>query len=225
PSGVCADGKACVDGPVADRPNIILFISDDQGYFHYGNAGEGPRGMTGTPVPAPKTPSLDVLSGYGTVFPIAHNTASWCFPSLASILTGRYQKDFGGQRKVSETVFTMLPRALRGLTGNASPVAPYNFGNGIGGYCTLLAGKFTGALDQSAFDAVAKTGGRRLGRNDCFPAGAGQPPKGGARAPGRYAPFTTPTVRAFFNFLDGLLYKQPGTVPAQFAMQHFFIWY
>jgi hypothetical protein len=26
------------------------------------------------------------------VFPIAHNTAPWCFPSLTSILTGRYQK-------------------------------------------------------------------------------------------------------------------------------------
>jgi hypothetical protein len=68
-SGVCTDGKACVAGPVVDRPNIILFISDDQGYCHYGNAGECRSVQTGTPVPAPKTPSLDVLSGYGTVFP------------------------------------------------------------------------------------------------------------------------------------------------------------
>jgi hypothetical protein len=225
PSGVCNDGKACVAGPVVARPNIILFISDDQGYCHYGNAGECRSVQTGTPVPAPKTPSLDVLSGYGTVFPVAHNTASWCFPSLASILTGRYQKNFGGQRKVSETTFTLLPTAVRGLTGAGAPVDPYNFGNVIGGYCTLLAGKFTGALDQSAFDAVAKTGGRRLGRNDCFPAGAGQPPKCGADASVSYAPFTTSNVSDVFNFFDQLLYKQPGSVPAQYAMQHFFIWY
>jgi hypothetical protein len=225
PSGVCNDGKACVDGPVVARPNIILFISDDQGSCHYGNAGECRSVQTGTPVPAPKTPSLDVLSGYGTVFPIAHNTASWCFPSLASILTGRYQKNFGGQRKVSEAIFTLLPTAVRGLTGNSSPVDPYNFGNVIGGYCTLLAGKFTGALDQSAFDAVAKTSGRRLGRNDCFPAGAGQPPKCGAEAFAPYAPFTASNVSDVFEFFDQLLYKQPGSVPAQYAIQHFFAWF
>src|SRR5690242_20651472 len=75
PSGVCAsDTKTCAPGAVTDRPNIILFISDDQGYCHYGNAEECRSVQTGTPVPAPKTPSLDVLAGYGTVFPIAHNT-------------------------------------------------------------------------------------------------------------------------------------------------------
>jgi hypothetical protein len=224
-SGVCSDGSTCVAGPVADRPNIILFIGDDQGACHYGYAEECRSTQTGTPVPAPKTPSLDLLAGYGTVFPIAHNTASWCFPSLASILTGRYQRNFGGQRKVNETYFMLMPSALRGLVGAPAPNDPFNAGNKIGGYCTLLAGKFTGALDQSAFDGVARTSGRRLGRNECFAAGAGQPPNCGTAAVTPYSPFTATNVSDVFNFLDMLLYKQPGSAPAQYAMQHFFVWY
>jgi hypothetical protein len=226
-SGVCAsDGKTCVPGAVADRPNVILFISDDQGYCHYGNADECRSTQTGTAVPAPRTPNLDVLSAHGTVFPIAHNTASWCFPSLASILTGRYQKSFNGQRKVTEAFFTMLPNALRGLAGDVStPVDPYNVGNKIGGYCTLLAGKFTGSLDESAFDGIAKTGGRRLGRNDCIANVPGQAPLCGTAAVAPYAPFTATNVSDVFNFLDMLVYKQPDSMPAQYAMQHFFVWY
>src|SRR4029450_12591746 len=151
---------------VANRPNVILFISDDQGACHYGNSAECRSTETGTPLPAPATPNLDLLAGYVTVFPIAHNTASWCYPSSASILTGRYQKSFGGQRKVNDDVLTLLPTALRSLNGAAgAPADPSNPGNKVGGYCTLLAGKFVGSLDQGAFDAVARTGGRHLGRN------------------------------------------------------------
>ena len=66
-----------------------------------------------TPIPAPATPNLDVLEGYGTVFPIAHNTSSWCLPSLNSMLTGRYQRSMEGSRKLSEK-FVTLPSALQG---------------------------------------------------------------------------------------------------------------
>ncbi len=225
-NGICpVENTACVAGPVADRPNVVLFISDDQGYCHYGDAGECRSTQTGTPVPVPKTPNLDLLAGYGTVFPIAYNTASWCYPSLASILTGRYQKDFNAHRKVDEASFTLIPSALRGLVGTAAPSDPYNAGNRIGGYCTMLAGKFAASLDESAFDAVAKTGGRRLGRNNCVAGTTGQPPRCGADAVTPYAPFTATNVSDVFNFLDMLLYRQPGSVPAQYAMQHFFVWY
>jgi hypothetical protein len=120
-NGLCPDGTACVTGPVVDRPNVILFVADDQGYCHYGNAGECRSTESGTPLPAPKTPNLDVLAAHGTVFPVAHNVAAWCYPSLASILTGRYQKSFNGGRKVSEQYFTLIPGALRGLTGAPEP--------------------------------------------------------------------------------------------------------
>src|SRR6185503_11704919 len=40
-SGVCpTDANPCTAQPVASRPNIILFISDDQGACHYGNSVE-----------------------------------------------------------------------------------------------------------------------------------------------------------------------------------------
>jgi hypothetical protein len=227
PSGVCpTDSKPCVQGSVVDRPNVILFISDDQGACHYGNSPECRSTQTGTALPPPKTPNLDVLAGHGTVFPVAHNTASWCFPSLASILTGRYQKTFNGQRKVNETFFNTLPGTLRGLVGEPGLTNdPYNFGNKVGGYCTLLAGKFTGSLDESAFDAVAKTSGRRLGRNECVPGPSGQPPRCGTAAVSPYSPFTATNVSDVFNFLDMLVYRKPNTAPAEYAMQHFFVWY
>jgi hypothetical protein len=77
-NGVCiADGTKCVPTPVA-RPNVVLVISDDQGECHYGSAKECRSVQSGTPIPAPVTPAVDALAAAGTVFPVAHNTASWC---------------------------------------------------------------------------------------------------------------------------------------------------
>src|SRR5207244_9747079 len=143
-SGICSgDGKACVPAPIAPRPNVVLLISDDQGSCDYGTAGECRSVQTGTPIPPPSTPNLDLLAGYGTEFPIAHNTASWCFPSLASIVTGRYQRSFGGRGKIGEE-FATIPKVMRALGDEpAAPVDPYIAGNRVGGYCTFLGGKFT----------------------------------------------------------------------------------
>jgi hypothetical protein len=125
---------SCVPGPIATRPNVILLIADDQGECHWGTVGECRSTQTGTPIPPPSTPNLDLLSGYGTVFPIAHNTASWCFPSLDSMLTGRYARSYGGGSHIADRL-TTIPKALRSLggTGNA-PADPYHAGNVVGGY-------------------------------------------------------------------------------------------
>src|SRR5262249_7245808 len=139
-----ADGKPCVAGPGVARPNAILFLADDQGYCHYGSAGECRSSITGVPIPAPKTPNVDLLAGYGTMFPIAHDTASWCFPSAHSIFTARFQKDFHGAARVSDAVFSTIPSVLRGLAGDPDAADdPYNPGDKVGGYCTLLAGKLS----------------------------------------------------------------------------------
>ena len=122
-SGACpGDGKTCAPSAIAPRPNVILFISDDQGYCDYGSAGECRSVQTGTPIPPPSTPNLDLLAGYGTIFPIAHNTASWCFPSLATIVTGRYQKDFGGKGKAGDK-FVTIAKALHNLGGTSGTLA------------------------------------------------------------------------------------------------------
>ena len=221
---VCPDGKACVGGPVVDRPNVLLYVTDDLGYCDWGSAGECRSSQSGTPVPTPKTPNLDTLAGYGTIFPIAHDAASWCFPSVATIFTGRFQKDFGGVKKVSETEFSTLPSVMRGLVGDPTAMDdPYNTGDKIGGYCTLLGGKFIGSLDSSAFDASSTGSFRKLGRSPCVAGASGGPPACGTAVSSPYSPFTVGRMTSVLNFLDLLLYRQPGS--AQYAMEHFFVWY
>jgi len=221
--GVCAgDGKSCEAAPIAPRPNVVLFIADDQGSCHYGTAGECRSVQTGTPIPPPSTPNLDVLAGYGTVFPIAHNTASWCFPSLDTLLTARYARNFNGAAHIGDR-FATIPKVMRALgDGSAAPPDPFNAGNSIGGYCTFLGGKFTGSVGDHGFDALAR--GRRLGRTNCTPGVAGGPPHCGSEAVSDYAPTTIFNMEDLFEFLEGLFLRVPGSNPATYTMQHFFAW-
>jgi Sulfatase len=229
-SGMCTPGgPACLPGPVVSRPNVVLLIADDQGECHWGTAGECRSVQTGTPIPPPSTPSLDLLSGYGTVFPIAHNTASWCFPSLDSMLTGRYARNYGGGSHIADRL-TTIPKALRSLGGTGgAPADPYNAGNVVGGYCTFLGGKFAGSVGDHGFDAVAK--GRRLGRTTCAPGAGGSAPRCGSETSTTYAPTTIFNMEDLFEFLESLMIRVPGTEvtvqsvdEAQYTMQHFFAW-
>src|SRR5262249_58892099 len=173
-SSVCpSDGHACVAAPITLRPNVVLFISDDQGYCDYGASGEWRSVMSGTPIPVPSTPNLDLLAGYGTIFPIAHNTASWCFPSLNTLLTGRFQKSMGGKGQIGD-VFVTIPKAMRALGGTSGALAdPYNAGNVVGGDCTFQGGQFTASTRDPRFGPLGP--GRTLGRPTCAP---GSPPPG-----------------------------------------------
>lgn len=66
-------------------PNVVLIISDDQGYADFGFLGH----------PHIRTPHLDRLARQGAVFPHGYVTVPLCRPSLASILTGRYAHQLG----------------------------------------------------------------------------------------------------------------------------------
>lgn len=70
--------------PAADRPNILLIVSDDQGYNDLGFLGNGVI-----------TPNLDRLAEEGTQ--LTNFYVSWpaCTPSRASLLTGRYPQRNG----------------------------------------------------------------------------------------------------------------------------------
>jgi len=226
PSGVCADGGACLPTPMA-RPNVILFVADDQGECHYGSAGECRSGTSGTPIPAPATPNLDALAAAGTVFPIAHNTASWCYPSLNSILTGRYQKNFGGTRNALGERFLSIPRALRTL-GSAPGTTPDPFDpqSRVGGYCTLQGGKFTASAGRDpGFNARILTSTRRLGRLSCTATPGGGAPLCGTDMRTPYDPFGEPSMRDLFHFIDAMVYPTPGSAEGAFTMQQFFVWY
>ena len=66
----------CADTP----PNVVLIISDDQGWKDYSFMGH----------PTIQTPHLDKLAAESLVYTRGYVPDSLCRPSLASILTGHY---------------------------------------------------------------------------------------------------------------------------------------
>src|SRR4029453_5632286 len=145
-------------------------------------------------------------------------------PSLNSMLTGRYQKSMEGVRNLGDRFHT-IPSVLRSLEGEAGTTPdPYDRVSSIGGYCSLLGGKFTGAGGKRDFDAQARLGARRLGKLPCSAGGTGQPPLCGTdRSPGM-EPTSLMQMRDLFEFIDGMFYPVPGRRGA-YATQPFFAWY
>jgi arylsulfatase A-like enzyme len=70
----------------ADKPNIIVIFTDDQGYADLGCQGQ---------LKDLKTPHLDKLAADGMRCTSGYITAPQCIPSRAGILTGVYQARFG----------------------------------------------------------------------------------------------------------------------------------
>ena len=69
----------------AERPNVVIILADDLGY--------GDVGFTGSR--DIRTPRLDALARGGVVCRNGYVTHSYCGPSRAGLLTGRYQSRFG----------------------------------------------------------------------------------------------------------------------------------
>ncbi|MBD1388340.1 sulfatase-like hydrolase/transferase [Neiella sp. HB171785] len=71
----------------AERPNILVIITDDLGYGDVGFNGA-------TDI---RTPNLDALAADGTTFNAAYNVHPFCGPSRAGLMTGRHPHKFGSQ--------------------------------------------------------------------------------------------------------------------------------
>jgi len=71
---------------LADKPNVVIFLSDDQG-----NADAGYQRSPSTI----STPAIDQLASEGIVFTNGYASAYVCAPTRAGLLTGRYQQRFG----------------------------------------------------------------------------------------------------------------------------------
>lgn len=69
----------------ADRPNIVLILSDDQAWTDYGFMGH----------PDIKTPHLDKLAKQSVVFPRGYVPTALCRPSLMTLITGHYAHSHG----------------------------------------------------------------------------------------------------------------------------------
>ncbi|WP_298484552.1 sulfatase [uncultured Maribacter sp.] len=69
----------------SNKPNIIVILTDDQGW-----ADVGFNGCTDIP-----TPNLDKLAESGVIFSNGYVSHPYCSPSRAGLLTGRYQARFG----------------------------------------------------------------------------------------------------------------------------------
>ncbi len=70
------------------KPNILLIVSDDQGYADTGF--QGAKDLA--------TPHLDRLAAGGVRFTNGYVTHPFCSPTRAALLTGRYQQRFGHER-------------------------------------------------------------------------------------------------------------------------------
>ncbi|MEN8247382.1 MAG: sulfatase-like hydrolase/transferase [Bacteroidota bacterium] len=71
-----------------DKPNIIIILTDDQGYKDVGF-----NGCTDIP-----TPNIDNIAENGVVFSSGYVTYAVCGPSRAGLITGRNQDRFGFSR-------------------------------------------------------------------------------------------------------------------------------
>lgn len=70
---------------MADKPNIVMVMADDMGFWSMGYAGNGEI----------RTPNLDRLAGEGMYFPDYFCTSPVCSPARASVLCGKMPSRHG----------------------------------------------------------------------------------------------------------------------------------
>jgi arylsulfatase A-like enzyme len=81
----CRQQQTSDPSDIASRPNVVLIISDDQGYNDLGVYGSKEI----------KTPNLDKLAAEGVRLTNFYMTGSGCTPSRSGLLTGRYPQRNG----------------------------------------------------------------------------------------------------------------------------------
>lgn len=111
-------------GRVADRPNIVVILSDDMGYSDIGCYGG-----------EIKTPVLDGLAENGLRFTQFYNTARCC-PTRASLLTGLYPHQAGVGHMMSDSGYDGYRGDLNRRCMTIAEVLKQS------GYGTYMAGKW-----------------------------------------------------------------------------------
>ncbi len=139
-----------------EKPNIILIISDDQGFPDYGFMGS----------PVAQTPSLDRMASQGILYTRGY-TMPVCSPSLACLLTGKlpHQNGITG----NDLAVPAGEKKARGKDGR-QPLADRLLSNSLilpkalteAGYLTFQTGKLWNvtATQVGFTDGMSKTAGR-----------------------------------------------------------------
>ncbi|WP_019028889.1 sulfatase [Colwellia piezophila] len=107
------------------KPNLIIILTDDQGYKDVGFNGS-------TDI---KTPNIDRIASEGTRFTNGYVSYPVCGPSRAGLLTGRYQDRFG---------FTSNPTMDPTVKQNGIPTSEKNIAEVLkpAGYTSGIIGKW-----------------------------------------------------------------------------------
>jgi uncharacterized sulfatase len=131
---------------VPDRPNVVLIISDDQGWSDFGFMGSKNT----------NTPNLDKLAADSAVFPNGYVPTSLCRASLATLLTGLY----GSQHKICCNDFpTAKERSETHPFIRSVPTVPRLLAEK--GYASFQTGKFwEGHHSNAGFTDGMTTQGR-----------------------------------------------------------------
>lgn len=117
--------QAIGEGGKNKNPNVIVILTDDQGYEDVGFNGS----------PDIKTPNIDRIANEGTRFTNGYVSYSVCGPSRAGLLTGRYQDRFG---------FTSNPTMDPSVAQNGIPTTEKNIAEVLkpAGYTSGIIGKW-----------------------------------------------------------------------------------
>ena len=158
-----ADGRALAGG----KPNIILVLTDDQGYGDLGCHGH----------PFLKTPNIDELYSQSTRF-TDFQASPTCAPTRAALMSGRAPFKVGVTHTIYERermalTATTIAEVLKGAgystgifgkwhLGDEDPYQPHNRGfdeafiHGAGGIGQKYPGTCADAPDNSYFDPIIK---------------------------------------------------------------------
>lgn len=83
----------------ANRPNVVLIVTDDGGWADFGFNGCKDY----------STPNMDRIANDGVKFTAGYVTGPVCSPSRAGLLTGRYQSRFGHEYNITSGKTQGLP--------------------------------------------------------------------------------------------------------------------